>query len=325
MSKQTIILNGTEYDAVTGLPVQKTSQQAEKPPVANQQQVEHHAGALHGNAQKSQTLNRQFVTRPQSNQAAAAPQPTKPALRSPQISKFAPHPVARPNPGRTMDIGPIAHPVAAKATQQPAAQQATVQQPAQPAVKPSQVLKNEAIDQAMRQTQPKAAQEKAHKKRLKKHPQDRPKTRLISLASAGLALMLLAGYFTYINMPNLSVRVAASQAGIDASYPAYRPDGYSLSGPVAYREGEVSMKFASNSGPQNFNIGQTKSGWDSSALLENYVKPKSKENYTTYNERGLTIYTYGSNAAWVSGGILYTIQGDAPLSNDQVRRIATSM
>jgi hypothetical protein len=85
------------------------------------------------------------------------------------------------------------------------------------------------------------------------------------------------------------------------------------------------MKFASNSGPQNFTLNQKKSSWDSSAVLDNYVKQKAGENYITYNERGLTIYTYGSDAAWINNGVLYTINGDAPLSSDQIRHIATSM
>ena len=126
-------------------------------------------------------------------------------------------------------------------------------------------------------------------------------------------------------MPSLSVRVAAAQAGIDASYPEYRPDGYSLRGTVAYKEGEVSMQFGANAGPQEFTVTQAKSSYDSVAVLDNHVKPASGEQYTTYNERGLTIYTYDSNAAWVNGGILYTITGDAPLSGEQIRRIATSL
>jgi hypothetical protein len=60
-------------------------------------------------------------------------------------------------------------------------------------------------------------------------------------------------------------------------------------------------------------------------VLDNYVKEKAGDNYITYNERGLTIYTYNSNAAWVNNGVLYTIDGDAPLSSDQIRRIATSL
>lgn len=149
--------------------------------------------------------------------------------------------------------------------------------------------------------------------------------RILSVSSAGLALLLLGGYFTYINMPSLSTRVAAAQAGINATYPSYHPDGYSLSGAVAYNQGEVHMKFASNAGPQSFTVDQTKSSWDSSAVLENYVTKKVGENYITYNEHGLTIYTFGGDAAWVNGGILYTISGDAPLSGDQIRHIATSM
>jgi hypothetical protein len=152
-----------------------------------------------------------------------------------------------------------------------------------------------------------------------------PKRRALNVAAASLGVLLITGYFTYVNMPNLSVRVAATQAGIDASYPEYRPIGYRLNGPVAYQDGQVSMKFASNSGPLAFSLNQSKSAWDSSALLEKYVDPRSDGKYATYNDAGLTIYTYGTDAAWVNGGILYTVEGSATLSNEQVRRIATSM
>jgi hypothetical protein len=216
-----------------------------------------------------------------------------------------------------MDIGPVAHPLVAKAHQQ--MDMAVRQKAAAPkmAPKPSQVIKQEAVAKALEEAPSHNAPEKT--KRTKKHP------RIFSIASASLALLLLGGYFTYLNMPSLSVRVAAAQAGVDASYPEYRPDGYSLNGPVAYTQGEVSMKFASNGGPQNFTVAQAKSNWDSSAVLDNYVKQKAGDNYITYNERGLTIYTFDGNAAWVNGGVLYTITGDAPLSSDQIRRIATSM
>jgi hypothetical protein len=136
---------------------------------------------------------------------------------------------------------------------------------------------------------------------------------------------MLGGYFTYLNMPNLSVRVAATQAGINATYPDYQPDGYRLDGAIAAQEGKVQMKFASNSGPQNYVITQEKSTWDSSAVVDNLVKPASNDSYVTTNERGLTIYTFDGNAAWVNGGILYTVGGDAPLSSEQIRRIATSL
>jgi hypothetical protein len=136
---------------------------------------------------------------------------------------------------------------------------------------------------------------------------------------------MFGGYLTYLNMPNISVRVAAMQAGIDASYPSYNPDGYSLSGPVKYTDGRVTLSYNANGGPQNYTINQSRSSWNSDAVLDNYVAPRAGTNYIPYTERGLVIYTYDNNAAWVNGGILYTIEGNAPLSSEQIRRIATSL
>ena len=60
-------------------------------------------------------------------------------------------------------------------------------------------------------------------------------------------------------------------------------------------------------------------------MLANFVEPKAGTAYSTAETNGLTIYTFGQNAAWVNGGILYTITGNAPLSADQIQHIATSL
>ena len=59
-------------------------------------------------------------------------------------------------------------------------------------------------------------------------------------------------------------------------------------------------------------------------MLDNFVTKKTG-TYLTYQERGLTIYSFGDQAAWVNGGLLYTIDGDAPLSSEQLLNIAASM
>jgi hypothetical protein len=314
MSQQTITINGTQYDAHTGMPIQRAQAMpvsteaapASAPPKA------HHSQSVHSVTQKSQTLNRRVVQK-----TAKSPQQERPIIqKSPAITKFAPHPTGAKTQARTMsDIGPVRHPIETKVQQQ--MQQGTTNV-AKPAPRPAQIIKQEAITEALANA-PSHRTNHAKSEHVKKRP------RTLSIASVSLALLLLGGYFTYLNMPSLSVRVAAAQAGVDASYPEYRPDGYSLHGPIAYSQGEVTMKFAANAGPQNFTVNQAKSNWDSSAVLDNYVKDKAGDNYITYNERGLTIYTFDGNAAWVNGGILYTINGNAPLSSDQIRRIATSM
>jgi len=312
MSQKTITINGRLYDTHTGMPVDAASE--ETPSVTPQNSSPkrsplHHSQAIHQTPQKSHTLNRRVVKKLTASQAS----PNKATQKSPHITKFASHP-SGVKPRVVTDIGPSVHPHVAKANQS----LATKKQVVHTTPKPSHIIKEEAIQDAL-----KKAPSKTDKVEKVKKP--RRFSRFASISSAALALLLLGGYFTYLNMPNLSVRVAAAQAGINASYPEYRPDGYSLKGPIGYSEGQVSMKFAANAGPQSYTVSEQKSGWDSSAVLDNYVKAKAGENYITYNERGLTIYTFDGNAAWVNGGILYTISGDAPLSSDQIRRIAVSM
>ena len=315
MSQKTITINGTTYDAHTGMPIKNESPQSTPAP-ATPQPAPNHSQDIHTSTQKSQTLNRRFVKKHD-----IAPRQT-PKIRSDiqknsSVTKFAPHPSGI-TPRIMSDIGPVQHQMLTKAHAQLAQESRQKALRSTAAPKPAKLIKEEAIEEALRKSP-------SHTLNSGQQKQPKSRSRFISVASSALALLLLGGYFTYLNMPNLSVRVAAAQAGVNASYPEYRPDGYSLNGPVAYTQGEVVMKFAANAGPQNFTVSQSKSNWDSSAVLDNYVKEKAGENYIIYNERGLTIYTFDGNAAWVNGGILYTINGDAPLSSDQVRRIATSM
>lgn len=365
-AKQTVTINGRQYDVVTGLPVQTetphTTRQSLRTAKSNQSATvtQKHAispaATMHQKTQRSQTLNRKFVKKPELKPSTSV----APATQAASV-KVTAVPAIKHHPGRRIDgirkvastgsaartnlatakaakkkmhLQPVQAPIAPPVTiRQPAAETpaphpalmrahavqaqkkhaAPVEQPAAPA--PS-VLKQAAINEAM---------DNAPKHHAKQYKQKSRRSRLLGLVSGFAALVLFAGYLTYLNVPNLSVRVAAAQAGIDASYPGYQPDGYKLNGPVAFSDGQVRMKFAANTGESGFTLSQSRSGWDSNALLENYVKEKSDGDYTTSREKGITVYSYKGNAAWVSGGILYTIDGDAPLSPDQIRKIATSV
>lgn len=314
MSQSKVVsIGGVDYDSHTGMPV--TANQAPvSSDVRRAQSVS--AKGIHKQHQRSSALNRQFVKKSTTPTNQAAKPSTRSmdmrpkVKRSPHISKFAhevhaaPAQMPRQTPPR-----PASHPMEVKARSVVAKQPAAAAAPAPQAIKHAELGKALANAQANTSTV--------------KQPKRRSKSFKVAIASLGI--FIVTGYFTYINLPNLSVKVAASQAGIDAKFPEYRPVGYHLNGPVGYQSGEVSMNFSSNSGPVEFSLNQARSNWDSSALLEKYVDPRSSGKYATYNDAGLTIYTYGTNAAWVNGGILYTVEGDASLSNEQIRRIATSM
>lgn len=285
MKNQTIVINGTAYDSQTGEIVQTNRQQ--------QSAVQHGAYDMHSHLQKSTTLNRRYVHRVDEAAKVKATQPvavtaasihqtvqtittyrrpmTAPTSmsgikRSSQINRFAPKPVTARTPIviSAPDIEPATHPMVAKAverTQQTNLKRAKQAAPRQ--IKPSDIIKREAIEQATAKMPSKYA-----KKRAPKRAQRSYFARFLSIGSASLAVLMLGAYFTYLSMPSLSTRVAAAQAGINASYPGYHPMGYSLNGPVAYQEGKVSMKFAANGGPESYTLSQTKSAWDSTALLE---------------------------------------------------------
>ena len=318
MEKETIVVGGTIYDAVTGMPIGKQ----ERPEVTQAPQKTRKVAPSHDVHQRTEAARTSLRRTPSTPlvqkklETRRVIQPT--GAKHPAVTRFAPQPSKAVNRPRMMnDIRPAtAHPIAQRAEQRLQHTQAS-HHVATTAVKPSSVLKNEAINEAL-------SKAPDHHKTAKPMKRARRAPRMLSFASVALSLLLLAGYLTYINLPNLSVRVAANQAGIDAGYPGYRPDGYRLAG-VNYDKGSVSLKFAANAGPQNFTITQQQTSWDSTAVKENYVKTNWGDDVVPYSERGLTIYAHEGNAAWVNGGILYTITGDAPLSASQVRSIATSL
>ncbi len=146
-------------------------------------------------------------------------------------------------------------------------------------------------------------------------------------ALAFVCAVLCVGAVTYLvstNIPDISVRVAAMQTGVEASYPSYIPRDYSLKD-ISSESGKIVITFE---GPEHssFTLTEEKSSWDSTTLLRNYVEPTWKDNYTSTHEQGITIYVSGSNAAWVNGGVLYKINSTgASLTNKQLRNIVTSM
>lgn len=350
--QNTIVINGKVYDALTGLPVavpspaKTTTADIRKPKATTVKvstphtppNVTHHPGvprtSVHRRPQRSVTLRRDILAKPVQHQtrvhhARTAHGRGEFVQKSPMVSKFAPHPkplpVKKPTPiiANPPEVKAQPQPVVPKAIHRVHALQARHQKPVAakaPAVS-SKELKEKLISERLA-----AAPTVHHGTHLKKSRSKLAsrQPRLASVITACFALVVLGGYFTYLNMPGLSVRVAAAQAGVEAHFPEYRPDGYSLSGPVSFAPGEVSIGFKSNGGTKQFTLNQSNSTWDSQAVLDNYVA-KQSDSYLVNSEQGLTVYTYDSNAAWVNGGVLYTIEGDAPLTTDQILNIAASL
>ena len=143
------------------------------------------------------------------------------------------------------------------------------------------------------------------------------------ITASSLVILLIVGFVAYQNSAAIQLRLVSSQAGINATLPAWQPSGFKL-GTLTAGAGSVDANYTSVGG-QTFSIAQKSSNWDSNTLLNEYVYPNN-ETYDTLNSAGTTIYTYGkNNATWVSGGIWYRLTSNGELSNSQIVNIATSM
>ncbi len=148
---------------------------------------------------------------------------------------------------------------------------------------------------------------------------------LLNIGAASLVGLLLVGFLAYQNHTAVALRVAQSRAGVSASVPAFVPAGFAMNTPIEYAPGSVTLSFNAGGDDRSFRLTQTESAWNTDALFANVFESTSRP-YQMHVSNGQTIYTYGEgNATWVSGGILYTLEGNAKLGNEQLLKIAASL
>lgn len=291
----------------------------------------------HRKVQASTTLNRRYVKRPVKNSDT-----TVSIKRSPKISHFhystakaseAPAMTAAAPAMTTAKAAPMAAMAPARPTPHPLQSSANAKMrtsanmvPAKSSQPSAKELKDQAIKKALAAAETSDLQQQST--RIKNNRLDKIHFGfgrvMLALACTTAAVFAIV-YFVNLNMPDISLRVAAMQTGINASYPSYVPRGYNITS-ITSEEGKIVLDFANSDPAGAFTLVEEKSSWDSSALLSNYVQPEWQDSYTTIREQGITIYINGNNAAWVNGGIVYKINTTAgTLTNKQIRSIAVSM
>lgn len=153
------------------------------------------------------------------------------------------------------------------------------------------------------------------------------KNKTANVATMSAAFLLLVGFFAYQNATSISLKVAATRAGIGAKMPGYTPAGFGASKTADSSDGRVSVSFISHTDNKSFTLTQQTSNWNSSSLLVNHVQKRNCSTcYQTWQNEGKTVYIYdNSNATWVDGGIWYQVEGNANLTSDQLLRVANSL
>lgn len=265
---------------------------------------------IHRKVGASTTLNRKYVARPTakvSAEKAASDYRAEQLKRRQELAE-------KMNREATMNRLGLKHPLQVSANEKLRERKAT------PVVqkKTAAELKEEAIKKALTTTIKKTEEKPALKTKSKISI-----TRIFIALACATASVFAITYLVKLNMPDFSLRVAAAQSGIEAKYPNYTPEGYSLEG-ITSESGKVTIAFKNNT--NTFTLSEEKSSWNSSALLNNYVKKEFGDNYTIVKERGLTIYMTNEKATWVNGGVLYKLYFKADsLDKTQICSLATSL
>ncbi len=328
-----IIINGKKYDAITGklLSAPKNNYDIKNKDISK----------IHNNLQRSSTLNRKYVTIPK-RQGVSLRQDEmisqfkrrhdyqEAILRAREakeiqqdrilISRFSKNsktisPIMKEQIKEAEKIAPFEeHPLAKKANEELRAKKSQKQEIS------NQEVKEFAISQAIEKSR-----EESKKSRGIHRKSFFARKKFISFSMGFAVAIFGVGYLTYVNLPDIASRITAFQSGIAVETPAYIANGYSPKG-LAYFDGK-NVNFEYKKGDSNYKVQQSQSGWDSSALLQNYVTKKWSEDYSTTYSNGLTIYSNRrGESVWVNNGKLYKIEVSGnKISDEEIRKIATSL
>ena len=148
------------------------------------------------------------------------------------------------------------------------------------------------------------------------------KFKLSAIAAAITAVALVLGYGGYLVYPNVQLRIAASQAGLDAKT-FYAPKGYKVSGSVAMGAGKLAINYhGENNASYRLNQERSKT---TEEQLKSEATAKGKDSFDSLKAGDVNVYRYNDKAAWVKDGVLYTLDTNDFLTSDQITKIASSV
>ena len=322
---QTVIeLNGKRYNALNGQVISDNKHEPKKP-VTSTTHIDGFQPHVHRKPERSKTLMRHAVKKPQSLKPDSSSAPTNHiALHNTSTHRRLERATHIPQNPTISKFGPASKVVKKFAHVLPVKEPPTMNEAPVNQLFPNKTINpfHNALHNATAHTQPKLKKRSlrsraAHKLKVS--------TRTINVGAASLAVVLLGGFIAYQNVPNVAVRVAASRAGVHAGLPGYQPAGFSLKGSIQAHPGQVILTYHSNSDDRQFKVSQSSSSWNNESLVENFVAVNQRP-YQTYEKDGKTIFIYNdNNATWVDKGVWYQVEGKSSLNSDQLLRLATSL
>jgi hypothetical protein len=304
-------------------------------PSSTKNKLKNTAQNVHKGAQRSQTLMRGIVHKPQrTKQDVQKPQPKPQSSASNPAREFrAKTLIKNPNVRRFGHVPSIDR-AAKPASRGEAVNKSATAAHTKALVRPLPSLVTSVSHQQLERLLDQAlTNADAHKKALHgrlpsqnlwQKFKNAPKW--LSVGASLVLVLLVAGFFAWRNVPQIAMKVAATRAHISAQVPGYTPSGFAYASPVNYGDGAVSMKFkASDNGSRTYTLTQKSSGMTSKSLADTTL-PKNTQVQTSQVD-GTTVYIYGpkNDAVWVNHGMQYKISNEANLNSDQLLKVASGL
>ena len=227
----------------------------------------HEAMMAHRQVRASTTLNRKYVKKPVLKDATPVS-----IGRSPKLSHFYTPSIINNRVAEPGDLAVTAHPLQESVKEKMRMRQQDIIKP-QPQQMSAKELKEQAIKKALAEAA-KTDNEMSGLGAQVASVGKKPTKLHFGFAHVMLALSCAAAvvfaivYFVNLNMPDISLKVAAMQSGIEASYPSYVPRNFTLSS-ITSENGKIALDFDNSAENAKFTLTEEQSHWDSNALLYN--------------------------------------------------------
>ena len=141
-----------------------------------------------------------------------------------------------------------------------------------------------------------------------------------SLVTAGVAVFALLSLSL---IPQAQLKMASSQAGFNVSKPQYQPAGFAFKG-VEASAGQASLVYKSNSDDRKITVTEKTTNWNTDLLSGVLAMTSENNQIVTPKGRDVFIGKKG-NATWINNGIQYEIKSAGALSNKQITQIVDSL
>ena len=182
-------------------------------------------------------------------------------------------------------------------------------------------IKEQEIERAMRSAE--RIKSARSRRKIRRYPPTEFGLKRVALAMATAAVVVFGVvYLVNANTPDISMKVAAMQNGIDAVYPAYTPRGFALSD-ITSENGKVTLNFKNPETGAAYSL--TEEAVSENVTLLEYIDETFGANYTRIDEQGISVYIGNNGAAWAHNGVVFKLKiTSGSLTRKQITTIATT-